>query len=200
MVTFDERLHIDAETAGQIEGVVMLPLESPTVLITDAYSFALAAEMVSGGVRVRAATGDELTAFLTRGDVPNPDHFAWPGDPGLPAGREIDWQEHEDSDLETSRACCLWSGEVTLVSGRGMSGPFYVHEEAGRASSLAMALSLPEAEIFELQVVRYACVRRFAPGLITGCEAEFNRLKKFWISPVRSWGRVEQFSMPGKEH
>ena len=197
MIQFEPRLHIDDDTAGQLAGMLLPLFESPTVLLTDAYSFGLAAEIVGEVVRVRAATGEEMTEFLTAGDIPSEDGLEWPGDPAMPTGREIDWQETEDSEVETERACHLWSGEVILKSGRGASGPFFVHEQAARASALAMALAMPEADVFGMQVIPYACVRRFAPGLINGGEAEFNRLNRFWISPVRSWGRVEQFALPG---
>ena len=197
MIQFEPRLHIDDETADQLEGMLLPLFESPTVLMTDAYAFPLAAEIVDEVVRVRAATGEEMTEFLTAGDIPNDDGVEWSGDPAMPAGREIDWQETEDHEVETERACYLWSGEVILKSGRGESGPFFVHEQAARAWALATALSMPERDVLEMQVVPYACVRRFAPGLINGGEGEFNRLNRFWISPVRSWGRVEQFALPG---
>ncbi len=67
---FEPGLHIDVETAGLIENTFMPLLESPTVIVTDAYPFPLAAEIVGDAVHVRAATGDELTAFLTVGDAP----------------------------------------------------------------------------------------------------------------------------------
>ncbi len=127
MMRFEPRLHIDAETAGLIESTCMPLLESPTVIVSDAYPFSLAAEIVGDEVHVRAATGDELTAFLTIRDAPNPDDFEWPGDPAVPAGREIAWQEKQDSEIELDRACHLWCGEVILNSGSGTSGPFYVH-------------------------------------------------------------------------
>jgi hypothetical protein len=199
MVRFEPRLRIDSETGGQIESMLMPLLESPKVVVTDGYPFPLAAELVKDGVWVRAATGEEMTVFLTAGDVPNPDDFDWPGDPALPTGREIEWQETREGEVRIDRACQLWSGEVILKSGRGISSPFYVHEEAARAWALGTALILPESDVLELQVVPYACVRRYAPDLIKGGEVEFNHLNRFWVSPVRSWGRVKQFALPGTE-
>lgn len=199
MVRFEPRLHIDTETGGQIESMLTPLWESPTVVVTDGYPFPLAAELVKDGVWVRAATGEETTAFLTAGDVPNPDDFDWPGDPALPTGREIEWQETQEGDVRIDRACQLWCGEVILKSGRGISSPLLVHEEAARAWALATALTLPESDVLELQVVPYACVRHFAPELIKGGEVEFNRLNRFWISPVTSWGCVKQFALPGTE-
>jgi hypothetical protein len=197
MMRFEPRLHIDAETAGLIESTCMPLLESPTVIVTDAYPFPLAAESVGDEVRVRAATGEEMTAFLTVGGVPNPDDFEWPGDPALPAGREIEWQETLDGDVRLDPACHLWSGEVILNSGHGTSSPFFVHERAAHAWVFSATLTIPERDICQLQVVPYACVRRFAPDLINLGETEFNRLVKFWVSPVRSAGQVAPFTAPG---
>jgi len=171
MMRFEPRLHIDAETAGLIESTTMPLLESPTVIVTDAYPFPFAAEIVGDAVHVRAATGDELTAFLTVGDAPNPDDFEWPGDKALPARREMEWQERQDSEVRVDLACHLWSGEVILKSGSGTYGPFFVHEPAARAWAFTTALNLSERDIFELQVVPYLCVRRFSPNLIKVGEA-----------------------------
>jgi hypothetical protein len=107
MMRFEPRLHIDAETAGLIESTTMPLLESPTVIVTGAYPFALAAEIVGDEVHVRAATGDELTAFLTIRDAPNSDDFEWPGGPALPAGREIEWQETQNGEVQVDPACRL---------------------------------------------------------------------------------------------
>jgi hypothetical protein len=199
MVRFEPRLHIDADTAGQIESMLMPLLEWPTVVVTDGYPFPLAAEIVSDGVWVRAATGEEMTAFLTMGDIPDVDGLKWPGDPAMPTGREIEWQQTRDSEVQFDRACHLWGGEVILKSGRGSYSPFYVHEDAARTWALATALSLPEIDVLELQIVPYACVRRFAPDLINAGQVEFNRLNRFWISPMRSRGRVKKFALPGTE-
>jgi hypothetical protein len=188
MMRFEPRLHIDAETAGLIESTCMPLLESPTVIVSDAYPFPLAAEIVGDEVHVRASTWDELTAFLTIRDAPNPDDFEWPGDPGLPTGREIEWQETQDSERQLDRACHLWCGEVILNTGSGTSGPFYVHEPAARSWAFSAALTVPENEICELQVVPYACVRRCAPELIKAGEGEFKRLNRFWATPLKSSG------------
>ena len=199
MMRFEPRLHIDAGTAGLIESTSKPLLESPTVIVTDAYPFPLAAEIVGDEVHVRAATGEEMTAFLTVCDVPSPDDFEWPGDPALPAGREIEWQETQVGEVQVDPACRLWTGEVILNSGRGISGPFYVHERVARAWAFATALTIPERDICQLQVVPYSCVRSFAPDLISRGEAEFSRLNKFWVSPLKCGGRVEPFAVPGTE-
>ena len=150
-------------------------------------------------VCVRAATGEEMTAFLTVGDVPNSDDFEWPGDPALPAGREIEWQDTQNGEVQVDSACLLWSGEVILNSGSCRSGPFYVHEQAAHAWVFWTALTIPERDIWGMHVVPYACVRRFAPELIKAGDGEFERLNKLWISPLRNWGNVEQFPPPRSE-
>jgi hypothetical protein len=200
MVVFDQRLHLDTGTAGQIEAMLSLVLELPTVVLAAGYPFPLTAKIAGEDVWVRAATSEETTAFLTAGDVPNADGLDWPGDPAMPTGREIEWQETQQSEPQIERACHLWNGEVILKSGWGLSSPFYVHEEAARAWTLSTAHAMEFRDVFGLQVVPYACARRFAPELIKGGEVECNRLNRFWISPVRSWGQIVQFPLPGREY
>jgi hypothetical protein len=77
MMRLEPRLHIDAETAGLIESTTMPLLESPTVIVTDAYSFHCDTKIVGDEVHVRAANGEEMTASLTVCDVPSPDDFEW---------------------------------------------------------------------------------------------------------------------------
>lgn len=117
MIRFEPRLHIDSEAAGQIETMLMPLFESPTVLVTEAYSFPLAAEITDDGVLVRAATGEEVTAFLTLGIAAYPDDFVWLGDPAMPTGREIKWRERQGDEVHLERACHLWIDEVILKSG-----------------------------------------------------------------------------------
>jgi hypothetical protein len=198
MICFDERLHIDAIAAEQIESTLLPLFESPTLLICDGYPFPLAAEFHKGSRRVRAATGTEITDFLTMG-IPTPDDFEWPGDPASPLGQELDWQVSQHGEVDWDRACHLWNGEVILKTARGLSSPFYIHREAARAWALSTALTVQEPDIFELQMVPYACIRKFAPALIMSGEEEYARLSRFWISPVRSWGQVERFALPGAE-
>ncbi len=169
MICFDERLHIDAIAAEQIVSMLLPLFESPTFLICDGYPFPLAAEFHKGSRRVRPATGKEITDFFTMG-IPNPDDFEWPGDPASPLGQELDWQENQHGETASARA---WA--------------------------LSTAFTVPEADIFELQIVPYACIRKFAPALIMGGEEAYARLSRFWISPVRSWGQVERFALPGAE-
>jgi hypothetical protein len=70
MVRFEPRRHIGTETDGQIESMLMPLLESPTVIVSDGYPFPLAAEIVGDEVRVRAASEEKMTYFLTVGEAP----------------------------------------------------------------------------------------------------------------------------------
>jgi len=47
---------------------------------------------------------------------------------------------------------------------------------------------MPAYGIFQLHVVPYAGVCRFAPDLLEAGEAEFKLLNRFWISPLKVWG------------
>ncbi len=141
MIRFEQRLRIDSKATGQIETMLMPLFESPTVVVTGAYSFPLAAEITDAGVPFRAATGEEVTAFLTLGIAAHPDDFVWPGDPAMPTGREVEWQERQNGEVHLERACHLWSGEVILKSGRGSSRPFYVHKEGARAWALSSTVA-----------------------------------------------------------
>ena len=50
MIRFEPLLHIDSEAARQIETMLMPLFVSATVVVTDAYSFPLAAEINDDGV------------------------------------------------------------------------------------------------------------------------------------------------------
>ncbi|MEO8714334.1 MAG: hypothetical protein ABI369_04915 [Acetobacteraceae bacterium] len=69
-------------------------------------------------------------------------------------------------------------------------GPFYVHRMAATAWVVSTALGRPEGEVFECQLVPYACARRFAPALLRGGEAEYDRLCRFTEAPVRPAGQT----------
>ena len=149
------------------------------------------AEVVDRRLRLRAATGDEVTDLLTTGEKTTQDGIDWPGDPAAPTGREIEWQARQDEPPSDDAACLLWAGEVLLQSGAGLAGPFYVHQLAAKAWAISTALSRPEGEVFEAQVVPYACVRAMAPTLIREGETEYRRLRRFPMSPIRPWGAPE---------
>jgi hypothetical protein len=59
---------------------------------------------------------------------------------------------------------------------------------AARAWAFSTALALPAGEVFDAQVVPYACAHSCAPALMRGGEKEFRRVNRFWASPLRPLG------------
>jgi len=185
---FDPRLKMSSETMYEIEAAGFGP-ELPSVLVSSAYPFPLTCQALRGELFVRAATGEEVTDALTTGPDEEGDDLEWPGDPPRFMAIDMTWQERPDSDFEEDRAVELWTGEVLLRSGQGVAGPFYVHQMAATAWTASTALGLPEGEVFECQVVPYLCARRFAPALLRGGEAEYDRLRRFTEAPARAIGQ-----------
>jgi hypothetical protein len=197
-VRFDPRLKMSPETRYQLEIAEFGP-DLPTVLFTSAYSIPLTFEASDGDVFVRAATGEEVTDALTTDLVEEGDDLDCPGDPPEHSEIGLTWQERPDSDIGEDDAVLLWSGEVILRSGQGISGPFYVHQLAAEAWTFFTALGLPEGEVFECQLVPYRCARRFAPALLRDGEPEYERLRRFWEAPVRAIGEPLPVVLPGSD-
>jgi len=193
---FDPRLKMSPETRYELAMADFGP-DLPTVLFSSAYSFPLTFEAADGDVFVRAATGEEVTDALTTDMVEEGDVLDWPGDPPRRLEMGLTWQERPDGGFEEDGAVQLWSGEVVLRSGQGVSGPFYVHQQAAEAWAFSAALGLPEGEVFECQVVPYRCARRFAPALLRDGEPEYERLRRFWKAPVRAIGEPLPLMLPG---
>ncbi len=95
----------------------------------------------------------------------------------------------------TEKSVVLWSGEVLLNNGRGVSGPFYRDEMAARAWAFSTALSTPEVEVCAAQVVAYRCAESKVPTLLTDGDAEYRRFHRFVMPPVRS-GMVHPVRLP----
>ena len=184
----DPRLGLSEEAVRRIAEVAV---PDGCAFINELAPFPLTAEIVDGQMRLRAATGDEVTELLTTGDFASVDGISWPGDPATPTGREIEWQARHDGPLSFEPGCLLWSGEILLRSGEGAAGPFYVHRLAARAWAFSTLLTRPEGEIFEAQIVPYACVCLLAPKPIREGEVEYRRLRRLPMSPVRPWGAPE---------
>jgi len=194
---FDPRLKMSPETRRAFEIADVGP-DLPAVVISSAYPFALTFEALEGDVFVRAAIGEEVTDTLTTGPQDEDDDLDWPGDPPRRLPIDLTWQERSDRGFGEDCAVQLWSGEVLLRTGRGVAGPFYVHEMAATAWAVSTALGLPEGEVFECQVVPYLCARCFAPALLRDGEAEYDRLRRFWEAPVRAIGEPLPLMLPGR--
>jgi len=182
----DPRLRMAEGVAALIRDAVGSMSGMPGPFITSVFTEPLTVEMRDGDLWVRAATGDEVTELLTSGGYED-DDLDWPGDPADATGHVITWQEHSGGEVCMEPGCRVWSGEVILQSGKGVTGPFYVHEAAARAWAFSTALKLSRAEVFDAQVVPYTVARSAAPGLLRLGDPESRRLMRFWESPLRSW-------------
>lgn len=160
---------IEIDVAGFCPG-------TPFVVIASAHSFPLTCERMGDEIVVRAATGEEVTETLTTGLAEEGDDLDWPGDPPQRMSIELIWQERPPAEPEEDPAVQLWSGEVFLRSGKGVAGPFYVHQMAAIAWAASTALRHSEGDVFECQVVPYLCARRVAPALLRHGETEYDRL------------------------
>lgn len=182
----DPGLRIPKDTADQISAAAV---PGSGAFLTDAYPFPLTAELVNREVRLRAATGDEVTELLTTGGFPPEPGVQWPGDPALAPGREVEWQIDEGDPPTREDSCRLWAGEVLLCSGQGLAGPFYIHEMAARAWAFSEALKQARDDIFEIQVVPYVCARSFAPELLRDGEAAYRGFRRCYArSPIQPGG------------
>jgi hypothetical protein len=88
------------------------------------------------------------------------------------------------------------AGRGLLTDGRGVSGPFYVHQDAAKAWAFSTALDQPGDEVFGAQLVCWLCAQSQAKLLPARAE-EFRKLKRFWIPPVRSAGG-SPVALPGR--
>jgi hypothetical protein len=113
---------------------------------------------------------------------------------------KLEWREHPNAPRLTSDAVRLWSGEVILRSGQGRASPFYADEAAAEAWVLATALACDPADVFEGQIVPYACVRQFAAGVLDAYETAVRALlRRYDVSPLRPWGAPIPVTLPGAQ-
>lgn len=192
----DPRLNMSPETTHEIEAGGFGP-EIPSVVISSAYPFPLTCAPIDGEPFVRAATGEEVTETLTTGFEEEGDDLDWPGDPPQRMPIDLTWRERQASEPEADAAVRLWSGEVLLRSGKGVAGPFYVHQMAAAAWAVSTALRRPDGDVFECHVVPYLCARPFAPALLRGGDAEYARLRRFTEAPVRAIGELLPLALVG---
>jgi hypothetical protein len=165
-IRIDPRLGVGHDTADRLQRDAEPLLTVVTVFVTSSYDNVLAAEVTDDPedglhVLVRAATGDEAAYLLRPADAEGRDHPE-------SAGRDITWQVTQDSEHMTEPAVVLWSGEVLLKTGKGTSGPFYMHQLAAAAWAFSSALGIAREEVFSAQLVRWlsyaAASRCAAPG------------------------------------
>ncbi|HEY1242422.1 MAG TPA: hypothetical protein VGF16_17790, partial [Bryobacteraceae bacterium] len=182
-IRIDPRLGVDDETASGLWCDAEPLLTMVTVFVTSSYDNVLAAEItddVEHGlhVLVRAATGDEATYLLCSADEEDEGHPET-------AGRDITWQQVLDSEGLTEPAVVLWSGEVLLKTGRGVTGPFYTYQLAAAAWAFSTALGIPREEVFSAQLVRWLCAASKAALLLENGDSALRQLNRAWTAPVR---------------
>ena len=151
-IRIDPRLELDDDTASRLRGDAEPLLTMVTVFVTSSYDNVLAAEItddVEHGlhVLVRAATGDEATYLLCPADEEDGGHPET-------AGRDITWQQVQDSEDFTEPAVVLWSGEApaaqSLLDGtspcRCRLPDHPSRSEAGRPQGAVVIGSTPRGE------------------------------------------------------
>lgn len=195
-IRIDPRLGVDDDIAHRLQRDAEPLLAMVTVFVTSNYDNVLAAEVANDAehglhVLVRAATGDEAAYLLRSDDEQDADRPE-------SAGRDITWQQAEDSEFLTESAIVLWSGEVLLKTGSGLAGRFYTHQSAAAAWAFSTALGMARAEVFGVQLVRWLCARSKADLLLAGVDGEFQRLNRFWIAPIRT-AAIFPIALPGQE-
>ena len=195
-IRVDPRLWVDDDIAYRLQRDAEPLLTIVTVFVTSNYDNVLAAEVANDAehglhVLVRAATGDEAAYLLHSDDEQDADRPEG-------AGRDITWQQAEESEFLTEPAVVLWSGEVLLKAGKGLAGRFFTHQSAAAACAFSTALGMARAEIFGAQVVRWLCAESAADLLLAGADGEFQRLNRFWIAPIRT-AAIFPIVLPGQE-
>ncbi len=196
MVQIDPRLRVPGDLAYHVRQAAGSLRGAVSVFLTSSYDMPLAAELVNKRVIIRAATGDEVAAFLD--DEPIDPEEKEPGPRSaavLKPEESITWHEVVSGDTVTEKFLVLWSGEVLLNNGRGVSGPFYCDEIAARAWAFSTALSMPEAEVCAAQVVAYRCAESKVPMLLADGDVEYRHFQRFVMPPVRS-GAVYPVRLP----
>ena len=189
----DPALRVDQRIAALLEADAHGLIAEVTPFMTSNYDTVLAAEIVVRGIEnpfflVRAATGDEAAYLLDSED----------GDEPPSADTTIVWRERRDSPERHEPAVLLWSGEVLLMTGRGLAGPFYTHRQVAKAWAFSTALGLPEAEVFGAQTVCYLCAASQAVALLIDGQTAFDRLNRCSVPAIRS-ASIVPFALPGRD-
>ena len=184
-LVFDERLGLSEDVKSDLNGMVFGPV--PHVLFTSSYHVPLTVDSTGDGdVFVRAATGAEVVDALTTGDT-EAEKSSWPGDPPTLLDGVVRWQHHPGEAPVEEQAVLVWEAEVLFKDGRGQGGAFFTQETAAAADAFSSALAQPAGDVFECQLVPYACARQFAPLLLQQGDAEARRLTHYELSPLQPY-------------
>lgn len=184
-LVFDERLGLSEDVKSDLAGMVFGPV--PHVLVTSSYHVPLTVDSTDDGkVFVRAATGAEVVDALATDDT-EAEKNSWPGDPPTLLEGVVRWQHHPGEPPIEEQAVLVWEAEVLFKDGHGQGGAFFAQEAAAAAEAFSSALDQPARDVFECQIVPYACARQFAPLLLRQGDAEARRLTRYELSPLRPY-------------
>jgi hypothetical protein len=181
-VEVDPSLCVDEETARSLGERVKHIEREITVFVASGYPATLAAEILmqdrdNPRVLIRAATAEEVLACY---------ESSLAGGPRV-LSRRIDWQEHSAGEMVADPVAVLWTGEVLVNRGPGgISSPLYALEAAAEAWAFGSALRLHAMGVCSAQVVCWHCAAPLAAQAIEKGDDEFDRLRGFWVSPIRS--------------
>lgn len=184
-LVFDERLGLSEDVKSDLAGMVFGPV--PHVLVTSSYHVPLTVDSTDDGkVFVRAATGAEVVDALATDDT-EAEKNSWPGDPPTLLEGVVRWQHHPGDPPIEEQAVLVWEAEVLFKDGHGQGGAFFAQETAAAAEAFSSALAQPGRDVFECQIVPYACARQFAPLLLRQGDAEARRLTRYELSPLQPY-------------
>ncbi len=184
-LVFDERLGLSEDVKSDLAGMVFGPV--PHVLVTSSYHVPLTVDSTDDGkVFVRAATGAEVVDALATDDT-EAEKNSWPGDPPTLLEGVVRWQHHPGEPPIEEQAVLVWEAEVLFKDGHGQGGAFFAQEAAAAAEAFSSALDQPARDVFECQIVSYACARQFAPLLLRQGDAEARRLTRYELSPLQPY-------------
>ena len=132
------------------------------------------------------ATGAEVVDALATDDT-EAEKNSWPGDPPTLLEGVVRWQHHPGEPPIEEQAVLVWEAEVLFKDGHGQGGAFFAQEAAAAAEAFSSALAQPARDVFECQIVPYACARQFAPLLLRQGDAEARRLTRYELSPLQPY-------------
>ena len=193
-LAFDERLGLSEDVKVDLYSTVVGP--TPHVLFTSSYHVPLTVDTAAdGGTFIRAATGAEVMDALTTGDA-EVEQQAWSGDGPTLVHRIVRWQQHQGDMPHEEKAVLVWEAEVLFRDGHGQGCSFFAHQTAAAAEAFSSVLAQPTGQVFECQIVPYACARQFAPLLLQQGDAEARRLTRYELSPLQPYSAPRPIPLP----